>query len=40
MPLHDLKMLLSHKEPWAKTHLNSSQERDLLSERGGHEPGF
>lgn len=29
MPLHDLKMLLSHKKPWAKTHPNSSQERDL-----------
>lgn len=37
MPLRDLSMLRSHEEPWAKTHLNSSQERGLLSE-GEQEP--
>ena len=32
MFLHDLKMLLSHEEPWAKTHPKSSGELGLLAE--------
>lgn len=40
MPLHDWKMLFSHEEPWAKTYPESSQEQGLLSEQGGHEPGW